>query len=259
MSPLQMAMQIRHILGRVRWTAGDADLVFGSRSVAVFAGTPTEEQIPPGWPWALVQIETGTTDDVHPDIVVQTYAVQVGAEVAGDPLGEFSLVGGSTRDIGTSAGRGVEEVAERVRAALGDLTTFDGAQIRLSSSSSAGPTTLGRGRHCSFATIRVEAHCSATDSYTAPQELRHSSGLNRWDWQGLRCSARYDFIDFRMLRKTGSSPSSSVTDGTVVYTGANPYAILPKIGGETYTVFARYGARGTVTHTSDPIVGAYRS
>lgn len=262
MNPYQMAMQLRHLLQQATW-GDDLDLVFGANgSVAVFAGLPTEDQIPPGFPWALVGIDSAEMDPDDPDLLRQRFGIMVAAEVAGDRMGELSLIGGAVSGLTGSAGRGLAEVMSRARAAVSKLTGHDGARILVSGVSTNAPQALGRGRHLSMAQIDLEALCTSDPHYTAPQHLRHSGGS--WRWYGAHCSARFDFQQFRLVRKAGSTPPSSPSDGTVLYTGPLTSWTGAATTGNTYAIFADYNSRGsggagqTVEASSEPEVGAYR-
>ena len=256
-----MAMQIRHVLRTVAWPGGAADVVFGTRGVFVFAGFPTEEQIPAGFPWALVSIDGGTPDEDHPEFLEQNYTIIVGAEVAGDPLGEFSIVGSSVADLGKSVGRGVSEIAERVRSAVENLTGADGAKVLLSSTSTGTPAAFGRGRHLTLHELSLTALCTSRLHYAAPQVAR-MPGAGTNTWEGTHVTDRFDFLQFNVIELTGTTPSADPTDGTSVLTttalsdAGDPFT--PVIG-RTYTVFAQYNARdgSTVDGSSDPEVGSY--
>ena len=252
-----MAQQLKHELETVVWPTGSGDLVFGGRGVHVFAGTPNEDQIPPGFPWCLVGIDNGEADVDSPEFITQGYTLLIAAEVAGDPLGEFSIIGGSVADLGKSVGRGVGEVAERVRFAVGNLIGIDGAQIMVSATSTGSPTPLGRGRHLVLDEMSLTALCTSSLHYTAPQSLAVVSGT--WTWLGPHCSDRFDFLQYRLVSKTGIVPSTDPTDGTVEYTGTAATVDVVAASGKTFTIFADYNARGgsSVDGSSDPEVGSY--
>lgn len=258
----QMAQQLKHLLEQVRWGAAEADLVFGSRgSVAVFAGVP--EHLPAGAPWCLVGIESAEVDEDEPGLLTQQFGLLVGAEVAGDRMGENALIGGAAASLGRSANRGVAEVAERARFAVQKLTGADGAKIQVSSVT-AGPAGIGdRGRHVATMQIGLEAVCTSAPHYLAPQHMRYESG--KWRWYGLHCEARFDWVRYRVVRKSGQDPSADPSDGTVVYTGTAAEWTGSRVNGQTYTVFADYNSRGSggggviVEGSSWPDVGSYRT
>lgn len=258
MNPWQMAQQMKHLLQQVRWRSGSQDLVFGRRgSVAVYAGYPTQEQIPTGFPWVLVGIDSATFDAEDPGLLVQRFTLLVAAEVMGDRLGESGLIGGAIRDYGRSANRGVGEVAERARAAVAGITGADGAQILVSGASSGSPQVLDPGRHVVFHEVNLEAVCTSEPYYAAPQCLRWAGG--QWLWDGGHCEARFDFRNYRLLRKQGEEPSGDVSDGILVYEGTDPFATAPQQSGWIYTAIAQYSSRqgAGIEGASGPEVGAY--
>lgn len=259
MNPGQMALQLRHLLRAVAWPTGDADPVFGQRGVAVFAGTPSEEQMPPAFPWCMVILGQGSHDTDDPDLIEQSYTILVAADVTGDPLGEFAVIGGASRNLGRSVGRGVLELAERARSAVERLTGVDGAPIQVSASSTASPVALGRGRHLAMHEFTVTALVTSALDYSAPQFIAHSDTTNAWTWDGEHCSNRFDFMQYRLVRKDGDSPSSTPEDGTTLYTGTAAEYVGALQPGNTYTAFADYDGRGrgSVEGSSQPEVGSY--
>lgn len=252
MNGYQMAQQIKHVLSTVTWAGGS--VVFGSRGVSVFAGTPNEEQIPPGFPWAMISIGQGTSDDEHPTLIDQPFTVITATEVAGDPLGEFAIIGGPAANLGKSANRGSLEIAERVHFALASLTGADGAPIMVSLTSPGAPQPLGRGRHMVLHQHDVRALVTTEMAYAAPVYTR-AGGLGL-QWDAAHCRARFDYLHTKVVGKSGSYPAS-VTDGTTLYTGDADTAAVA--GGYSHmVVFVGYDSRktGTAEAYSSPVVGA---
>lgn len=259
MNPIQFAQQIKHRLEQVEWPFGSAGAVFGTHgSVAVFAGDPTEDQIPAGFPWALVGIDRGQVDEDDPGLITQQFNVVVCAESGGDPLGEHALIGGAIQQVGRSGNRGVGEIMERVREAVQSITGADGARVLLSSTSTGKPTPLGRGRHLALDELTLSAVCTSAATFSPPQQLRYS--LDRWKWNGDHCTPRFDFMRYRLLRRRGRNFSATPNQGELLYTGTNTYWVGVQETGYTYTIFADYCSRGNgiVEGYSEPEVGAYR-
>ena len=268
MNPWQMAQQIKHVLATVKWEkdatpSQGPQVVFGERGVHVFAGTPTEEQIPAGFPWCLVSIDGGDVDPYDSSLLTQHYTILTAAEVAGDPLGEFSIIGGSASSLGKSVGRGVAEVDERVRAAVGDLKGSDGAKISLALFSMGTPTPIGHGgRHMVLSEHTLRARCTSSLNYAAPQELKYQVAGNHWSWEGSHCSDRYDFRQYRLFESENIMTVPTTAQGQIEkYKGTA--AQVPGIFRDTekfYTVFADYSSRGQTgviegSNTSE--VGSY--
>lgn len=257
MNPWQMAQQIKAELQAVAWPGGSQDPVFGTYRVFVTAGTPSEETIPPGFPFAMVILEGYEPDDEHPELLTQRFRVFAVAEVAGDPLGEHAVIGSSVSELGVSAGRGIAEIVERVRSSVQDLTGADGAHVQLGASSGPTTETIGRGRHIVAQDVPLQAWCLSALYYSPPQQLTHTG--TAFNWQGAHCSDRFDFLQYKLVRKAGSSPSTDPSDGTLLYTGTTASFTGAATSGNTYTVFAEYDARGigTAEDASEPEVGSY--
>jgi len=257
MNPWQLAQQIKHELAQVTWPGGS--VVFGPRSVFVYAGAvPADEEMPPAFPFAAVSIGSSTADDTHPDLLTQSFTVGACVEVAGDPLGEFAIIGSSRANLTKSAGAGIAEVTERVRAALNRLTILDGASIVVSGSGTTAVASPLRGRHVAAEEFTVQAMCSSAPFYAAPQQVRRSG--NTINWVGTHCTNRFDFLQYRLGYVTGSTPAATPAGLTsVVYTGTDLEAATTIAPNRVYQVFADYDPRGTgaVAASSEPVVGSY--
>lgn len=243
MNARQMAQQMRHVLAAATWPESPGDLVFGDRLAFVLAGLPEEDELPGAFPFVLVNIGGGTVDPDEPDLIEQTFDVLTVADVPGGRMGEQALIGGAKSERGTSANRGVLELNDRVRAALKDLRGVDGAALQLHATATAAPVKLGRGRHLAIGESTFTGWVTAAPSFTPPSRLNRS-GAN-WTWAGAQCSARFDFIRYRLGYVAGSTPAQSPDDlDAVVYTGATAAVTVAAVAGKAYSVFADYGARG---------------
>lgn len=241
MNPRQMALQIRHELRNLIWESGS--LVFGDRGAFVFAGTPDEEQLPAGFPFCLVSIDGGTPDEDHPELIEQGFTLLTVANVAGDPLGEFAVIGGARADLGKSAGAGVAELAERVRSAVQNLLGIDGAKIMLTATTTGTPIPLGRGKHLAIDELGLTALCTSQPHYSAPQQVAVAGSA--WTWEGDQCGDRFDFVQYRIGYVAGSTPPETPDDAdAIVFTGTAPSATHAPSGGRAYAVFADYNSRG---------------
>jgi hypothetical protein len=256
MNPWQMAQQIKHRLSTVKWGAGEQSRVFGARGVRVIADVPTAEQMPAAFPWAMVMPGAGTPDDTSPDIITQQFSVIIAVLVLGDPMGEYAILGGPVASLTQSGNRGLAEVSERARYAVEDLTGFDGAGIHVSSIQIGAPEVIG-GAHVAMERTTLEAICSSRLYYAPPQQIAWDSGT--WTWEGTNCSSRWDFLEFRLYKKSGSSKSLYPGDGDLVYNGTAATTDADQVVGNTYTVFASYDARGRgmPDDYSQPEVGSY--
>lgn len=261
MNPWQLTQQLQHLLETVKWTSGTKQVVFGTTGVHVYAGTPpTDEEYPPAFPFCLVTLDSSTPDIDSPDLVDQQLTVVVAVKSSGDALGEHAIIGGPRSNLGSSQGAGLAEVAERVTAAIGDLTGYDGAATIVSSTNASAPQPLGRGKHVAFQQITVTAMCTSEPVFTAPQQIKLTG--SDWTWEGNNCQQRYDFLQYRFGYVTGSTAVDLPDDLTsVLYTGTTPTFTHTATEGRVYQVFADYSPRstGTVAYTSTGQLGSYKA
>lgn len=249
MNARQMAQQIKHELELAVWPESPSAVVFGTRLVFLVAGLPEEDELPGAFPFALVNIGSGTADPDDPNLLEQTFDVLTVADVSGGRLGEAALIGGAKSALGSSANRGVLELNDRVRSAVSDLTGSDGAKLFLHSASTGSPVRLGRGRHLAIGETSFLGWVTAAPSYAHPTKLARSGST--WTWaggdSGVRghCSGRFDFIQYRLGYVAGSTPAESPGDlDVIVYTGTDASTSHAAVADKSYSIFADYGVRG---------------
>jgi hypothetical protein len=113
------------------------------------------------------------------------------------------------------------------------------------------------GPHVAFDERTVTALCTDQLHYAAPQEIAVAG--TAWTWEGTHCSERFDFKQYRLVWKTGATPPTDPSDGTVVYTGTTAGTTHTPLASKSYVIFADYSARkqsGVVEGSSDPEVGS---
>lgn len=263
MNPWQLAQQLKFELGAAVWPSGRGEVVFGPKSVFVYTGGQPDDNIhPPRFPFALVTIGSGTPDDDDPDLLLQSFTVIVAVEVAGDPLGENAVIGGARADYGSSTGAGVAEVATIVRATVGDLTTYDGAATIVSGSGTGGGGSIGTGKQLAFDEFTMQAVCTDQLAFSSPEQLKLAG--TTWSWRGEWCSARFDFVQFRLGFVTSSTPDPTLTQADMesfIYGGPDQEVAVAPVAGRVYYLFAIYNGHGTTggagTDSSAATVGSY--
>lgn len=246
MNPEQAARQIKDLLETVTWPGGSQNVVFGGNGrVKIYAGSPTEDQVPVAYPAALVGIGPGTPDQDIPSLINQQFTVTAAVLVAGDPMGENAVIGGPSSDYGKSAGKGVTEVAERVRFAIQDIVGVDGVKIKMTLSTTDTPINL-TGKHLVTADLVVTMWCTS-QLYMAPvQEIALSETV--WTWEGTQCRNRFDFVGFQLGTLTGSTPSADVSDYTLVGSVVTVDTLTQaSVAGAVNCIFAHYSRHGTTS------------
>jgi len=256
----QLAQQIKYELERVVWNVPGGTVVFGDDAVRVTSGEPTQEQMPSAFPFALVVLGGGPGDPYDSNLIEQSLTVICVAAVAGDPMGEHAVIGGSTDDLRTSYARGSSEITERARFAIRDLNGSDGCQLLLSGVDVSTPKNLN-GLQCVSEEFTVKAWCMSDAHYTAPQELKLAGSL--WTWVGAdMCRGRFDFVEYDLVYKTGATAPSSPADGTSAGKVSDAETIdVTSLASKTYCIFATYNARknGLVEGASEPVVGSIKT
>ncbi|MHC4180083.1 MAG: hypothetical protein ACYSWU_21475 [Planctomycetota bacterium] len=259
MNARQFAQQMKYELERVIWPVTSGAVVFGTNSrVRILAGEPSsQDDLPRSFPWCIIVIGSGTIDGDAVNFCDQTFQVFTAAHVMGDHLGEMAVIGGATADLTVSPNRGAGELIDRVHAAISTLTGMDGARILLSATSVGQPKSLGANAHLVMGELGVTALCTIQSSYAPPQMLAYAGGA--FSWAGTQCSDRFDFLRYTLVRKAGTEPSTSPSDGTEVYQGTDAAVEVATVSSQTYTVFAEYDSRGngTVEGYSDVPVGSF--
>lgn len=249
MNARQMAQQIRYVLSTETWPESPNDLVFGDRLSFVLTGLPDEKELPGAFPFVLVSAGPGTADPDDPNLMEQTFDVLAVASVSGGRMGEKSLIGGPKSALGSSANRGVMELNDRVRAALQKLSAIDGAGLQLHTSSVGKPQSIGGGRALAYGETTLSGWVTAEPSYSSPTRLAVAGST--WTWTGAQCSARYDFIQYRLGYVDGSAPAETPGDlDAIIYTGTDLTTVVAQIAGKAYSVFADYGIRGSAIEGS---------
>ena len=257
MNPWQLAQQIKHELATVTWEGGS--VVFGPRSVFIYAGAvPQEEELPAAFPFATVTLGSATADDDAPDYLQQQVTVGICVEVAGDPMGEFALIGGARPDMTKSAGAGLGEVLERAQFAVQKLNLFDGASISVSTSGAGSIQTPTRGHHIAAEELNLDCQCTAQLYYAAPQIVKRIGNI--LSWYGQHCSNRFDFLQFVAGYVTGDTPVATPAELTAtIFTGDKLETATTFAPNRVYQVFAQYDPRGTGSpaSSSEALVGSY--
>ena len=260
MNGAQLAQQIKHELERVVWNVPGGTPVFGVDAVRVTSGEPTQEQMPSAFPFALVVLGGGTGDPWDSNLVQQSVTVIVATAVAGDPMGEHAVIGGSTDDLTRSYARGSAECAERARFAVRDLNGADGCQLLVGGIDVSTPKNLN-GLQVVSEEFTVLGICTSDAHYTAPAEIKLAGSI--WTWVGVdMCRGRFDFVEYDLVYKTGSTPPANPADGTSVGTVNNAETItVGALAGKVYCVFAVYNSRknGLFEGASQPIVGSIKT
>jgi hypothetical protein len=249
-NPWQATQQIATALRATTWPDSPSEKVFGA--VEISAPGMYKRVQESRFPVAIV-----VPDDEHNDVevndkMIARWELFFDAEISQSKMGAASIIGGSrSAGVGSSQGRGVLETEEVARTALGlsGITGGGGiaAEFRLNIR-----ITDGRGvemideehRVLAERVLILEATCWR-DRYYAPVRglTLTDSGSHSINtrWLDPFSSARWDFLDVMIRYKSGGTPPSSPTDGTLYAKyalGAGPGTVVVALGAGTWSLAA---------------------
>lgn len=271
MNVWQAARQIQYLLAKRVWPDSPGGPVFAS---VFITQEPTSIEAL-RFPVALVKILDSVTDSSEPGLKMQSIEVQIAVQHTGDQVGEFAMIGGQRASQGTSKGRGLLEVEEQCLQAIQFLNQTNGLRIYNTSSSAAEGMFLEGVGYIATRSYVFNSWLTSDRVYPEPnggKKLTSSvnSGTVSLSWTfaerfDLRAAITTNekFNSTRgtllLVRKSGSSPPSSVSDGSNLTLSSNvatSYNDTPGAGTWTYALFARYdefGDNSTSLRTSSSV------
>lgn len=254
MNAFQIALQLRHLLRAQTWT-GSATKVFQKNSVRVSVGPSREILSSLVPPIAIIRPMGSTADPEEPELFTQTYEVLLATVIPGDEIGENALVGGNRQSFTDSRGRGLLEVEEELLNAVAKLSEIDGVRIQVKS---VGATQAQIDENSNYITWReysLEGIVTGDRFYHPVTSFSATGGTGEvsLEWSNPP-SDRYDLYRVRLVRKSGATAPTSVTDGTEISLGSSlptSYADSGLASGTySYSIFASYDETNTLAGNS---------
>jgi hypothetical protein len=172
MNTWQAVQQVRYLLGKRAWP-DSATLVFGSASVIVTAAIPEPVFERVRLPCALIRIMPATNDPDEPGIDLQEITIRLAVGHAGDGTGETAVIGGHRVGQTDSRGRGLLEIEEEMRAAIGLLTSDHGVESQFKVASPQQAAMVGE-QYIVYRDYLFRLHTTATRSYPPVTALEGS-------------------------------------------------------------------------------------
>jgi len=264
----QILQQIRFKLLSRRWE-GDpiGSLVFQQSSVIVSVGGEEAAMATLITPTCVIQPLGASSDPAHdeePDLIMQNINVRLTVTVPGDPIGEYSLIGGGRQGQSDSRGRGLLEVEEEILAAIAELNTIDGIVIYNRAKSEAQAELDDNDRYTALRAYSFEALTTASRFYhpVITFVAADAAAAGDADLTWIPSPARFDSRGVRILRVAGAVPTLDPADGgaVVVLDGsafpapAGAVTNSPGAGQFSYTAWVTYDEwdSGTTERFSDP-------
>jgi hypothetical protein len=195
-------------------------------------------------PFVVISPADATPDEEEPLLEAQRYNVRLVVSVMGDAFGEAALVGGP-RDNGqgSSDGRGLMEVEEELLKVIADINATEGAKIRTNWKSGAQALEDEDLGYVVSREYLIESWVGVERAYPAPRALAATdAGGGQADLTWELPPDRFDRDAIVLRRASGSTPPSTVTDGTGVTVGALVTSVsdTPGIGTWSYSLFMGY-------------------
>lgn len=277
MNAFQHAYEMAYALGAATWVDSPSEYVFGRRSgvpgsggAVIVTDGPTADALKDlRTPFALITIGNSRPDEEHPDLLDTEFEVVVVQQVEGDPLGERILVGGprpSAGGQGSSRGRGILEIEERVLATCSRLTGADGSPMALAFMGSPPSQRIDTGYMVGARKYGFRAACTRQAEYPAPTNLVATAaggGAVTLTW--TLPAARWDRRLVILRRAAGSTAPASATAGTgVTLSGATAVTVSDTgltPGTYSYAVFEAYTETGAAANErfSSQVTGTTRT
>lgn len=243
----QIARQIQSLIRAQTWT-GTATKVFDTDSVVIVSSDSDINAIDARliMPMALVAVGAGQSDPQHseePDLIERVLSVVLIARNENDKLGQGAIVGAVRFSATDSRSRGVLELEAELFNAVQKLVIVNGVVLGFVGQ---GESAVRRDfDEVAYAvqeyTFRV--FCTADPFYVPARKLAASPKTGEIDLTWQLPPARYDFFRVRLVRKTGSTAPTSVSDGTVVLSSATAVSFADTglaVGTYSYSLFASY-------------------
>lgn len=275
MNAFQYARQIQKVIADQTWVDSPSEYVFGRHvtgtgtggSVIVTDGPEAKALVELRRPLCLVTVGNNVPDEEHPDLELQEFDLILVTEVMGDDLGERVLLGGprpSAGGQGSSRGRGLLEVEERVKAACGRLSGADGCPAALACIGSPPSQKVDTGFMVSSRKYRLRAWCTRQATFDAPTSLLATGGVGSVTLSWALPPARWDRRQIVLRKASGATAPASATAGTgVTLSGDLATSVVDTVlaGTWSYAVFCGYTETGAAANErfSAQSVGATRT
>jgi len=247
----QVMRQLRYLLREADWSDSPGSPVFGT-SVYVTSGVdPSAAATRLRFPACLIAPGSTQVDEDQDDLDESTIVVTLCASVPGDWTGEAALLGAARAGgAGSSGGRGLLELEEVVRDAVGYLDGQDGIRLQIVGASEPEPTPLEGNTFAVARRIELSAWCRVDRSYPPARGLAATTAGATVALAWTTPPTRYDLLRMVLRRAAGSTAPTSPTAGTGVTLGsglATSVNDTPGAGTWSYALFAGYAETGGAT------------
>lgn len=243
----QVANQVQYLLQSRVWP-GTSTPVFADESVIVVAGESDIDAIDAALvlPMAVIQPGGGPSDPQsgdEPGYLVQDISIVIATRNFNDRLGSGAVMGAAREGVADSRGRGVLEIEPQLLAALELLNVQEGVTVALKTQSALTTRKDSQDNVYALKEYVFEVSCTSALYYPPARRFLATVSTSSVSLSWSLPSARYDRYRMVLRRASGSTPPSSITDGTGVTLASNLATSVAEVlgpGTYSYALFAVY-------------------
>jgi len=251
MTAWQAIRQFIYLLSIRKWEGDSDNQVVWPQGGVVAASRENWEAVVLAtmrFPMALVMPESMTPDPKYreaKDLLARTVTVRLCQSIPFDAIGSAALLGANRQGQGQSEGRGLLEFEPELFGVMARLTDQDGVRIISLGETGSGqrPIDEDGANWIAWTDYGFRFYGSSTLYYHPPYRLAGSVASSTISLTWALPPDRYDRYRVRLIRKSGSTAPTSVSDGTAV-TLASALATsvddTPGVGTWSYRIFASY-------------------
>lgn len=247
MNVWQIANQAQYLLQTRVWP-GTSTPVFMPESVVVVAGESDIDALDATLvlPMAVITPGGGPSDPQagdEPGYLVQEISIVIATRNFGDRLGQAAVMGANRESVSDSRGRGVLEIEPQLLATLELLNVQEGVTVALKSQSSLTTRKDQQDNVYSLKEYSFEVSCTSALFYPPARRFHAVGSTSEVELTWSLPSSRYDRYRMVLRRASGSTPPTSITDGTSVALSSNLATSKTETlaaGTYSYALFAVY-------------------
>lgn len=256
MNLYQTVQQIRYRLSLASWP-GTSNKAFAKESIIVTVGPDSHAMWQRRFPIVLVRPGSSTADpiaDEDPRFLQQTINLRLVQMVPGDDVGEMCLLGAhqpeitpadpltATTDIPydetktTSSGKGLLQIEEVLIDSLQSMGPDEGIFMLCRFRGGVEAVLAEEMGYVCWRDYQFDCQITAERTFAPGINLKVSGDNLVWS----NPATRYDFLKMVLIKKAGSTPPTSITDGTAVTLGSSTATSVASPGTAAYSLFAVY-------------------
>lgn len=247
----QSIRQLQYLLRQLVW-AGSSTKVFNADSVVIIATETDIDAIDARlvFPACLLVVGAGQSDPEaqdQPDLLHRRTSMVVMTRNENDRLGQGAVVGAVRESMTDSRGRGALEVERMLLdpdSGVGALALNSGINIVVRAVEEPAARRDQDENNHAFQAYEVEIVCGVAPYYAPGRRLLAASRTGQISLSWANPALRFDTYRPRLIRKAGSTPPVSTSDGTELTLAVGQPAVYVdsglSAGTYSYSLFESY-------------------